>query len=172
MKRSFLAAGILIVFLLPVAAFWRGWVQFYRMADLQVMTPTVRPGDGLLVETLSASPRPGDLIVFTSHGISGLISEDHPARTIYLQRLVAVSGDEISFQGGRLQVNGSDWEPAHWMGKIEPGPFLREDVVKIVPEGKWFVLADNYPEARDSRHWGWVPVENYTGRVLHVFSRK
>lgn len=156
--------------MLPLAAFWRGWVQIYRMADLQVMAPTVEPGDGLLVESWSEQPNPGDLIVFTSHDIAGLISgNSHPPETVYLQRLVAVPGDEVAFRDGRLQVNGSDYEPVHWMGAIEPGLFLPEGTVMRVPESCWFVLADNYPEARDSRHWGWVPAENYVGRVLRVF---
>jgi len=172
-KRSVLAAALIVLFLLPIGAFWQGWIQFYRMADLQVMAPTVKPGDGLLVETWSDEPDRDDLIVFTSHNIPGLISEpSHPAETVYLQRLVALPGDELVLREGHLFVNGSQWEPGHWMGELGAGDFFSEGENKIVPDGKWFVLADNYPEARDSRHWGYVPSENYVGRVLRVFSRE
>ena len=43
--------------------------------------------------------------------------------------------------------------------------------VQVVPPGQFFMLGDNSPNSRDSRYWGFVPVEDVIGKVIFVYRR-
>lgn len=73
-------------------------VQSYRLPSVS-MLPTLWPGDLLLVAKGRArgTAARGDLIVY-------LAREDRQA---FVKRVVALGGDRVSWEGGRLHVNGS-----------------------------------------------------------------
>ena len=118
----------------------------------QSMAPTLDAGDHVLVDKLSGTAHRGDLVVF------------HAPRSgeIMLKRVVAVGGDRVGIEDGRLVVNGR--RPAE--------PYADPDAIDsvyfgpvTVARGSVFVLGDNRADSRDSRQFGAVPARDLIGRA-------
>ncbi|MEM6821138.1 MAG: signal peptidase I [Verrucomicrobiota bacterium] len=165
-----IVALILGPFLGVWVAFQMGWLVIFKMAPIDAMRPTIKPGDLVLVETISyrfISPKQGDLLVFLSTGISYLEDRHYDELNLpYLQRVVAVPGDEIRIENTTLWVGDNPWEPIDYGIPVRPGAFLKENQTIVVPKDCFFVLADAHDISQDSREWGWVPRENIFGRIL------
>lgn len=130
------------------------------------MAPTLLNRDRLVVDKRAyrtAEPAVGDIVMFR-----------YPLdpRKAFVERVVALGGDEVRIVNGDLYRNGTvvtetftapdrrgdgDWGPA------------------IVPMGTLFVMGDHRNNSSDSRHWGPVPREDVLGRVTSrwwPFSRR
>jgi len=116
--------------------------------------------------------------------------------TRLVKRVIAGAGDEIAMREGALLINGEraaygrDDPPAWPLPKtygdaylyltetvadrthpvmLTPGrPVARDFGPVVVPEGHVFVSGDNRDHSFDSRFFGFVPVENVTGRVTTI----
>jgi signal peptidase I len=127
------------------------------------LTPTLLPGDRVLVNRLSygvrlpfqsgwllewGSPRRGDVIVLASP-LDG---------KRLVKRVVGLPGDRLEVRDGRLWINGQS-------DRAVPGPMLHPTVV---PPRHYFVLGDNGEQSADSRCFGCVSRDRIAGRVLVV----
>src|SRR5207244_3347986 len=74
----------------------------------------------------------------------------------YRSRLHGACRDEFP----RLNIPVPGLERGWWLQMKK----LVDDNALLVPEGSYFVLADNRDESLDSRYWGFVPRENIIGR--------
>ena len=150
------------------------------------MEPTLLPGDRVLVDKtayglrlpftdwmlyLLESPRRGDVVIFDS-------PEDG---TRLIKRVVALPGDLVSLESGRLRINGRPL--------ADPASPRRErfcahaveldlrfgggvDIVPTrVPPGHVLVLGDSRGNGRDSRFFGAVPIEGLYARALGIYYR-
>lgn len=119
------------------------------------MHPTFQVGDRFLVDKTAYRNEPvhvGDLVVFKN-----------PAnrRRTYIKRVVALAEDKIEIRGGQLLVNDGpvgDSDPA----VDDFGPLT-------VPKYNCFVLGDDRPKSRDSRHFGPVPEVAVLGRATMIY---
>jgi len=121
------------------------------------MAPTLRVSDRVLVDRAAYRLDGldyGDLIVFDLH------DPDVVAPVRMVRRLVALPGDAVDCRDGHVRRNGVPVDE----------PYLadtRTDCQSVtVPDGTVYVLGDERSIARDSRHYGPVPVDSITGRVL------
>ena len=118
------------------------------------MAPTLRPGDHIVVTRyLSDRPGRGDVVVFR-----------HPTgRELTVKRVVAVPGDLVESQGGRVRVSGRILDEPYAIndGSIRIPP-------QLVPANHLFVLGDNRRDSYDSRHWGPLPDGLVVGRARVV----
>jgi len=91
----------------------------------------------------------------------------HAARRVrYVKRLVAVGGQTVHLDEGRVHIDGQPLDEVdelgltYWTGDVG----MRYGVQPSeIPEGHYFVLGDNTRDSYDSRYWGFVPVEELIG---------
>jgi len=126
------------------------------------MSPTVRPGDRVLVRKLGYEARRGDVIAF----IPPDRSED-----LYMMRLAAFGGETIEIRDGGAFINGTRLSDAPWgrfrfvnLG-LPLQEYAGEGTPYTVPPGHVFVLGDHSERSRDSRVFGGVPTADILGRA-------
>ncbi|TVR86474.1 MAG: signal peptidase I [Spirochaetaceae bacterium] len=80
----------------------------------------------------------------------------------WLMKRVAVAVDEsIQIHGDKMTVNNNSF-------LLEPSIARELSRYERIPTGFVFVLGDNLPVSRDSRHFGLVPHSSVLGRVILV----
>jgi signal peptidase I len=154
-------------------------VQAYKIPSGS-MKPTLQIGDYLLVNKFIygvkapftgstlipvKQPVPGDIIVF---------KYPKDPKLDYIKRVIAVAGDRVEIRNKQVFVNGKAIEDPHAhysSGAVEPAAFSRRDNMPplSVPDGHLFVLGDNRDNSRDSRFWGFVPLQDIRGKALIIY---
>jgi signal peptidase I len=154
----------LLVLLFALRAF--GLVIPYRIPTA-AMTPTIRPGDQVLMEGLSyrwGTPQRGDVIVFRTREIPAIGLDD-----IYMKRLAGLPGERVRIADGRLMINGRPVTMVDGEGRpisyVNAAQLARPADELVVPAGDFFVLGDNSRNSADSRYWGFVPETSVRGRI-------
>ena len=116
------------------------------------MTPTISPGDHLLLDKRDAARvTVGDVVVVRDPLGDGLI----------VKRVVALGGDTIGFEDGILVRNGLPVTEPYTTDFLD-GVYYGPDVV---PPGALYLLGDNRYDSEDSRDFGPVAVDTVVGRV-------
>ena len=131
------------------------------------MTPTLQPGDRIIVDKLSSTIHRGDIVVF--HRAPG----DHdPEYPILVKRVIGLPGETIAQRGSTIYVDGvplaQPWLP-YLTGQCavpsKPVPTTK------IPPGQYFVMGDCRGDSEDSRYWGTVPVSDVIGKVTAIIWR-
>jgi signal peptidase I len=168
-----------IVIAILLALFIRTFVVEPFKIPSGSMIPTLLVGDHILVnkfiyglripftnKKIFAFDKPtrGDVIVFI-----------YPLDTTldFIKRVIGVEGDTIVMKGKKLYING-EFYPDHYAHYIDDNPenigFPRGDFGPItVPKNSLFVLGDNRDTSRDSRFWGYVPLESVIGKAFIIY---
>jgi signal peptidase I len=167
------------------------------------MMPTLLVGDFILVNKFAyglrlpvldtkilaiGEPNRGDVVVFR-----------YPVdpRQDYIKRVIGLPGDEITYRGKKVFINGTEVAQTY-MGtfvgagaegrnmtgadiKLEKLPEIEHEILQIpnldrgkegvykVPAGQYFVMGDNRDNSQDSRYWGFVPEQNLVGRAFVIW---
>ena len=143
-----------------------GWRSFSVPSGS--MIPTLEIGDIFLADIRTPGIRPpqGDVIVFTARD---------PAQTIFVKRVIGLSGDQIAVRQGHLTINGrptplraepgvmtEDGEARRYVETLpngrdyamqkltDDGP-MNDTPGYIVPPGNMFLMGDNRDNSMDSR---------------------
>ncbi len=139
----------------------------------------VTQGDHIFVDKMRwkvAKPERGQVIVFRTQGIKGLLPGAH-----YIKRLVGMPREYITLAPPEVLINGHAPTNAPIFNKIdyslprkearsEYNLFLEKDgQTAFIPEGEYFVLGDNSKNSKDGRYWGTVPEENTVGPAVLVY---
>ena len=85
----------------------RAFVLDSRYVPSASMEPTFEVGDLLILEKVSFRSHPpvaGEVVCFRA---PPALERGTPRGACYIKRIVALAGDEVRVQGGKLQVNGS-----------------------------------------------------------------
>ncbi|MCL2745844.1 MAG: signal peptidase I [Coriobacteriia bacterium] len=123
------------------------------------MSPAVNSGDLILFSRFDREYAAQDLVVVSYLG------------EMQVRRVVAIGGDTVDLEDGRLIVNGSPQQEANIF--TETNRYESEiDFPLAVPQGHVFVLGDHREGATDSRIYGTVPVDDSQGKVISLFRRR
>lgn len=131
------------------------------------MESTIQVGDQLLAQKvttlLGADPAVGDIVVFENPEAGS----DHE---VLIKRVVATSGQSVSFADGKLLVDGEPMDEPYAQGASQALP-VQADGVSVaypytVPEGCVWVMGDNRENSADSRYFGPVPCDSVIGVAL------
>lgn len=127
------------------------------------MENTLSSGQQILVNRLSYlifKPKEGDVIVFRPNG--------NRNTHYYVKRVVAVPGDSVLIQDGKLFVNGTNEDYGY--DKIIYAGIAEEEI--ILDHDEYFVMGDNCNNSEDSRsgNIGAVNLDSIEGRAWFHFS--
>ena len=163
------------------------------------MTPTLLSNDRLILNRLHVKLgkeiEKGDIITFEApskifvsayqvndnnyvaeydRDINGLINNFiyyvlEIGKTSYIKRVIAVAGEHIRIDDGKVYINGELYEEPYLPEgtKTTDGGGYFLDLV--VPEGTVFVMGDNRGDSTDSRCFGCIPIEKIESKVLIRF---
>nr|WP_269153239.1 signal peptidase I [Neobacillus sedimentimangrovi] len=130
------------------------------------MMPTLQDGNKLVVNKVGyhvGELERFDVIVFHAN-----------AKEDFVKRIIGLPGDKIEYRNDQLYINGKKYdEPYLDIYKKNSatvkltGDFSLQEITgeKMVPEGKLFVLGDNRLGSWDSRHFGFISIDQVVGKV-------
>ncbi|HEV2811441.1 MAG TPA: signal peptidase I [Acidimicrobiales bacterium] len=124
------------------------------------MFPTLEIDDRVLVNKLSYDLHEvnrGDLVVFERPP-----SEAESDIKDLIKRVVAVEGDTVGSQDGKLVINGVAMEEPY----VAEGAQTSGVETQTIPPGHVFVMGDNREDSRDSRFFGPLDEELIIGRAF------
>jgi signal peptidase I len=161
-------------------------VKPYRIPS-ESMEPTLDKGQRVLVNRLGNDfndPKRGEIVVFhpprgadggeNMCGIQTQSGQPCPrptpqrANVNFIKRVVAIPGDTLAIQNGRVVLNG----------KLQHEKFIRpcasgEDCnfpkTITIPPGYFFMMGDNRGASDDSRYWGPVPKKWIIGGAFATY---
>ena len=180
--ESIVVAVILALFIRTFA------VQAFKIPTGS-MEPNLMIGDHLLVNKLVYSPSFGPLEdalfgkrpIERGHVVVFKFPED-PTRD-FIKRVIGLPGETIEIRNKQVYVNGNAIEQpyAHFIDaplRPDDPEYTRGGEAELirdtwgpqtVPAGQLLVLGDNRDNSRDSRYWGFLPIDQVKGRALVVY---
>ena len=118
------------------------------------MYPTLHDGDRVLYYRRYSDYKIGDIVAL-----------DRPDGEEFVKRVVAVAGDTVNIQNGKLYVNGEEQKMDGPVGRTEASAKGTVAYPLTVGEEQVFVLGDNREVSSDSRMFGPVKVRDLKGRI-------
>ncbi len=162
-SRNLLSWGWVLATAVVLALLMRTFLIAAFFIPSESMEPVLAIGDRLLVSKLSyriGDPDPGDVVVFRTP------ESMQPSETAELiKRVVAVGGQTVEAENGRLVVDGLPVTEDY----LPPNVYTRDFGPLQVPAGYVFVMGDNRGSSQDSRVFGPVAEGEIVGRAFARF---
>jgi signal peptidase I len=181
--REYLESVVVAVIL---ALFIRTFVVQAFKIPTGSMEQNLLIGDHLLVNKVVYSPSWGGLEqgllpkkpIQRGHVVVFKYPED-PGRD-FIKRVIGLPGETIEIRNKTVYIDGKPLQEPY-VHFLSP-PLRPEDPEfggvggqgdnwgpKVVPAGNLFVMGDNRDNSKDSRYWGFLPVDQVKGRALLVY---
>ncbi|MDX2175671.1 MAG: signal peptidase I [Candidatus Sumerlaeia bacterium] len=154
--RIALGAVVLVPLFLTFGLFLTGEMRAMQVVSAS-MSPTLEVGDRVLLRGIGRTPPLRGWLV-------SLVSPVDNGPEL-VKRLVAVPGDTVEIDRGRLYVN--DREVPAPGGYFDPRS--RVPRFELLPD-QYYVIGDNRAQSEDSEEFGPVPLAAITGRVSFRYS--
>jgi signal peptidase I len=124
------------------------------------MQPELRDQDRLFINKFAyhfESISRGDVVVFHY--------PRDPSKS-YIKRIIALPGDTLSIDGGRVYVNGKRIEEPYVPRRFRDQRSVAE---MVIPPDEYFVMGDHRSISSDSRDFGPVPRDLIYGKAEFVY---
>lgn len=146
-------------------------IQPYTVRSV-LMTPTLRPGDRVLVVKASRAGAlaQGDIVVVNEPNPPGCSLAGSPSPDMVL-RVIALPGQTILSSGGNIYVDGRMLHESGWYNRKYGQLGSTQVPFTTVPKGSYFLMADNRSQSCDSRVLGAVPGSSIVGKVDAILLR-
>lgn len=121
------------------------------------MEPTLYDGDQLVIDKLSyrfGEVERFDIIVFP-----------YEPKLYYIKRVIALPGEEVNIEDGRVYVDGQVIDDAYGFDIINQ---YGNNLPLVVPEDEYFVMGDNRNKSADSRYMdvGTIKEDEIIGKAI------
>ncbi|WP_018932693.1 signal peptidase I [Gracilibacillus lacisalsi] len=155
--KTIIITGLIVIL-------FRMFIAVPIIVDGPSMLPTLENKDRMIVNKISVmfgEPDRFDVVVFHA-----------TTKKDYIKRVIGLPGDSIVYQDDQLYINGQPVEEPFIEDEIANEQsnyttnFSLRDIpgnAEEVPEGHVFVLGDNRPNSTDSRHLGFIPIDQVVG---------
>lgn len=184
-----------IVIAVVLALLIRYYVGTPTIVKQSSMYPTFKTNERLLLNriyrTTKQTPKRGEVVTFESPSLSYVEPEeadlDHPTakyendpqgwfakfvynvleinKTSYIKRVIALPGEHLQIQDGKVYINGEELEENYLAENVETNSTEGAFIDIVVPEGTVFVMGDNRDHSSDSRRFGCIPFEKIESKV-------
>jgi signal peptidase I len=165
--RRFLGVLVFLSIILIVTTGTRAYAAQSYFIPSPSMSPTLQPGDRVVVDKLFSTVHRGDIIVFNR--APGDTDVQYP---ILVKRVVGLPGETISSSGDTIYIDGRPIAQP-WLPTLSG--FCAQSAFDIraqrIPSGQYFVMGDCRGDSSDSRYWGTVPQGNIIGKVTAIVWR-
>jgi signal peptidase I len=185
-RRTIIEWAILIGSALLIAVLIKTFLFQAFYIPSESMKPTLNVGDRVLVNKMSYrlhDVNRGDIVVFETppkaKDANGAIKD-------LVKRVVALPGETLSTQGGRVFINGRPLEEPYlengtstcalnggapcgeidWLKVEGCGAPADGQSACVIPRNSVFVMGDNRAESKDSRFFGPIEESSIVGRVF------
>jgi len=160
--------GVVVVVAVVLAVVVRAFFLQTFYVPSTSMYPTLKPGDRIVVEKITTSVQPGDIIVFTTPPAEEGQCAGGPVPDL-VKRVIALGGQTVSAHNNQVYVTGKvlpqPWLPAP---TANSNPETTDFEPTKVPAGDYFVMGDNRLSSCDSRRWGPIKASSVVGKVFMV----
>jgi signal peptidase I len=139
-------------------------LQFGQVVEIASEVERFQPGD-IVVFRPPSNAEANECAVQPEPGQACPRSDAATAPVRFVQRVVAVGGERLAIQRGRVVVEGRSAPDRYAAGDARclacnlPTPVT-------VPRGYLYVMSDQRAIASDSRHWGPIREESVSGTVV------
>lgn len=134
------------------------------------MRPLLFPGDYIMVSNLAylkSSAKRKDVIVFN------LADKNNPSlKTPFIKRVLAIAGDTIELQNGKLFVNKQFVDEAYIAKSNNKTPYSLTFKPIQVPPNHVFVMGDNRDNSSDSRIFGTIKDDTIVAKAVKILYGK
>lgn len=155
---------VIILVAVGVAFGVRTYVAQTYFVPSTSMWPTLKAGDRIVVNKLSGTIHPGDIIVFKRPPAEQCGGSPVPD---LVKRVVGLPGQRVSAHGGQVYITGKLLKEP-WLPKHDPHTFTTMTGSFHVPKGDYYVMGDNRVDSCDSRMWGPVKGSYVVGQVFLI----
>jgi signal peptidase I len=158
--RSIAGWAVFLLVVILVSALIRTFALQTFYVPTPSMSPTLEPGDRIIVDKLASTVHRGDIVVF--HDVPG----DSGGPPTLVKRVVGLPGETISSVGDTVYINGKPLaEP--WLPRLTGECSQAAALIKktTIPPNRYFVMGDCRGDSGDSRFFGTVPQGNIIGKV-------
>jgi len=143
--------------------------QYLGYATYQVpsnsMSPTIKPGDFITVDTKANNINAGDVIVFYA-------PHDNPLnrqRTIYIKRVVALGKDTIAIKNGVVERNQQSESILQVATQLRQEDYSNTMAIQTLADHTLFTLGDWRDNSRDSRNFGAIAKADVIGKATYIW---
>jgi signal peptidase I len=158
--RSLIGWVVFVAVVVLVSTAARAYAIQTYFVPTTSMTPTLMPGDRIVVNKLSSTVHRGDIVVFHDP------PTDHGGPAVLVKRVIGLPGETISSQGNTVLIDGKPLaEP--WLVTLQ-GQCLESSqhiVSTKIPPDHYFMMGDCRGDSEDSRYWGTLAGSYMIGKV-------
>jgi len=158
--RSLVGWVVFVVVVVLVSTGARAYAFESYFVPTPSMTPTLMPGDRIMVDKLASTIHRGDIVVFHN------VPADKGGPPTLVKRVVGLPGETISSIGSTVLIDGKPLaEP--WLPTLTGDCTEQSEHIKStrITSDHYFMMGDCRGDSEDSRYFGTVPSSNIVGKV-------